>query len=539
MKKTARLITLLLVFALALTACGGGTTESSSSAAASTGSTASSSADSGAADSGESSTASASVAAKADPTTIIYGMDGEPGNMDPQNNPQLAGMCAEKQVYEPLINKNPETGEFEPCLATAWEWTDDTHLKFTLREGVKFHNGQDFTSADVVKTVERMRVGSASASLYSAFLEAVPNGDYEVTIEFEYPFGPALNFLTNGRAYIVPHEYLEENGEQSLYQNMIGTGPYKFGEWVIGSYVSFTRNDEYWGEKAHVENAMIRFIIDNTARMVALETGEIDFANGIQDSDMQILMNGEHEHIKGEPVPGMQVNYLAFNLNVEPLQDVRVRQAIAHAVDWEATIETAAGMTFALADSCVAPTIDYYKSIGTYEYDPELSKQLLEEAGYADGFTIQAINEEVPAAIRVLEIMQQYLAEVGITMEIQSVDNATWIESNTNGTSDVSIVNMTASTGDPVHTLNQTTGSMVTGRIDNEEYLELFDAGMRASADEREQIYADIQQLVFDEVLQLPLYVRVITYGYWDYLDGLYLAPDNLVSFAPISIIEA
>ena len=535
MKKTARLITWFLVLALALSACAGGGTDASTSSSTASGD---SSVATSSTASGDSSAASdgGSVATKENPDSFSYGMDGEPGNMDPQNNPQLAGMCAEKQVYEPLITKNPETGEFEPCLATAWEWVDDTHLKFTLREGVKFHNGQDFTSADVVKTVERMRVGSASASLYSAFLEAVPNGDYEVTIEFEYSFGPALNFLTNGRAYIVPHEYLEENGEQSLYQNMIGTGPYKFVEWVIGSYVSFTRNDEYWGEKAYIKDTMIRFIIDNTARMVALETGEIDLANGIQDSDMQILMNGEHEHIKGEPVPGMQVNYLAFNLNVEPLQDVRVRQAIAHAVDWEATIETAAGMTFALADSCLAPTIDYYKPVGTYEYDPELSKQLLADAGYADGFSITAINEEVPAAIRVLEIMQQYLAEVGITMEIQSVDNATWIESNTNGTSDVSIVNMTASTGDPVHTLNQTTGSMVTGRIDNEEYLQLFDEGMRASDTEREQIYADIQQLVYDEVLQLPLYVRVITYGYWDYLDGVYLSPDNLVEFKTISI---
>ncbi len=91
-------------------------------------------------------------------------------------------------------------------------------------------------------------------------------------------------------------------------------------------------------------------------------------------------------------------------------------------------------------------------------------------------------------------------------------------------------------TGDPVHTLNQTTGSMVTGRIDNEEYLQLFDEGMRASDTEREQIYADIQQLVYDEVLQLPLYVRVITDGYWDYLDGVYLSPDNLVEFKTISI---
>ncbi len=532
MKRTAKLIALLLALSMLLCACSGGTTADSSAASAASDSTAVSSTASEAASGGE-------VGVKEDPDTIVFGFDSEPGKLDPQNNAQLGGMAVEKQVYDPLINKDPETGEFLPGLATAWEWVDDTHLKLTLREGVKFHNGQDFTAADVVYTVGRFPTGSSTGSLYAAFdpENTVANGDYEVTIAFYYPFSPALNFLTNGRAYIVPHEYMEENGEQALNQVMIGTGPFKFVEWVVGSHCTMERNDEYWGGAPAFKNLTVRFIADNSARMIALETGELDLALGIQDSDIKILLNGEREHINGLLVPGMQVNYFAFNMNVEPLADVRVRQALAHAVDWAAAVETAGGVVFQLADSCIAPTVEYYTPIGVYEYDVELAKELLAEAGYADGFTINAINEEIPAAVRLLEIMQQYFAEVGVTMNIQVVDNATWIESNNNGTSDVSICNMTASTGDPAHTLNSTRGVTVTGKIDDPEYVELYDAGMSAmDATERGEIYAELQQYVYDNVLQIPLFVRVISYGYWDYLDGFYPAPDQMVDFRTISV---
>ena len=535
MKRTAKCIALLLTLSILLSACAGSpaqtTDEGSSSTAAVT-------SDSSLAASGES---AGSVGKKEDPDSIVFGFDSEPGKLDPQNNSQLGGMCVEKQVYDPLINKDPETGEFLPGLATEWEWVDETHLKLTLREGVKFHNGQDFTAADVVYTVSRFPTGSSTGSLYAAFdpENTVANGDYEVTLAFYYPFSPALNFLTNGRAYIVPHEYMEENGEQALNQVMIGTGAFKFVEWVVGSHCTMERNDEYWGGAPAFKNLTIRFIADNSARMIALETGELDVALGIQDSDIKILMNGEREHINGLLVPGMQVNYFAFNMNVEPLADLRVRQALAHAVDWAAAVETAGGAVFQLADSCIAPTIEYYKSIGVYEYDVEKAKALMEEAGYADGFTINCINEEVPAAVRLLEIMQQYFAEINVTMNIQVVDNATWIESNNNGTSDVSICNMTASTGDPAHTLNSTRGTTVTGKIDDPTFVELFDAGMSAmDATERGEIYAELQQYVYDNVLQIPIFVRVISYGYWDYLDGFYPAPDQMVDFKTVSVIQ-
>ena len=133
---------------------------------------------------------------KADKNSLVYAVNTEPGKLDPQANSIIAGMCVEKQIFDTLIVKNPETGDFEPGLATEWEWVDTTHLKMTLREGVKWHDGSDFTSADVLYTIGRFADGAATASLYSAFdaANSTANGDYEVTIAFSYEFAPAINF---------------------------------------------------------------------------------------------------------------------------------------------------------------------------------------------------------------------------------------------------------------------------------------------------------------------------------------------------------
>ena len=523
MKRFAQLIAMLLCLAMVLTACssGGDTSSNASNSTATTDSSASTaSSDASASDSGSDATAS-----KADKNSLVYAVAAEPGQLDPQNNAILPGMMIEKQIFDSLIVKNPETGEFEPGLATEWEWTDDTHLKLTLREGVKWHDGSDFTSADVVYTVGRFAEGSATASLYAAFDAAntVANGDYEVTIAFKYAFAPAINFIAHNRAFIVSQNYVEENGQQTFGQNPMGTGAFKFVEWVVGSHVTMVRNDEYWGTAPSYENLTVRFIVDDTARMVALETGEIDIASEIQSEDIARAVNGEVPGVIGYTTPSYKVWYLSFNENFEPFQKKEVRLAMAHAVDWEAACEVAGGMTVEAAQSCLASTIFGYEAQGVYEYDPELSKQLLAEAGYADGFEVTCIEEEIPVAVRMLETIQAYFAEVGITMNIEVVDTPTWQEALTKGTSQMTVGNMTAMTGDPMHTLNQTVDDAVqiTGKVTDAKYNELFDQGA-AEMDEtaRAEIYKELQQYVYENAFQIPMYQQVITYGVRDYIEG-------------------
>ena len=541
MKRYARLLAMLLCLALVLSACGGGGDTSSQSSTAASGSTASGDASASQSTVSGGST-SDEIATKSDPNSIVAGFNSEPGKLDPQNNAQIVGIMIERQIFEPLIDKDSETGELIPCLATEWSWDDDTHLRLKLREGVKFHNGEDFTAEDVLYTLERIKVGSASASLYEPFdaENSVAEDDYTVVIAFTGNFAPALNFLTNGRAYIVPKDYLEENGEEALNQNPIGTGPFEFVEWVISSHCNMKRNESYWGEKPSFENLQIRFITDDTSRNIALETGELDMALQIQESDINNIMDGGVPHLIGYKVPGQQGSYFAFNSNNVPaFEDIRVRQALAYAVDWEAALQGANGDLYMLMDSCIPVTIDYYTSIGTYEYDVEKAKQLLEEAGYGDGLSFNCIEEEVAPSVRLLEILQQYWAEIGVTMEIQVVDTATWMEANMNGTSDTSITNMTATTGDPHHSLNNflATSSNITGKITDEHFNELANQALAAMDEtERGEIYAELQQYMYDNIFAIPMFVKVTTYAVWDYIDGFYPDPGQQVRFADISI---
>ena len=521
MKRFAQLIAMLLCLAMVLTACGGGDT--SSAASESSAATESSTATAG--DASESAGDATATTGKADKNSLVYAVNTEPGKLDPQANSIIAGMCVEKQIFDTLIVKNPETGDFEPGLATEWEWVDTTHLKMTLREGVKWHDGSDFTSADVLYTIGRFADGAATASLYSAFdaANSTANGDYEVTIAFSYEFAPAINFLSHGRAYIVSENFVETNGVNALEQSPVGTGPFKFVEWVIGSHVTLVRNDEYWGTVPSFENLTIRFITDDTARMVALETGEIDIASEIQTEDIQRAVAGEVEGVIGYTTPSYKVWYLAFNENFEPFQKKEVRLAMAHAVDWEAACEVAGGITVEAAQSCLASTIFGYEPQGIYEYDPELSKQLLAEAGYADGFEVTCIEEEIPVAVRMLETLQAYFAEVGITMNIEVVDTPTWQEALANGTSMMTVGNMTAMTGDPMHTLSQTVQEAVqiTTKVTDEHYNELYTQGA-AELDEtkRAEIYQELQAYVYENAFQIPMYQQVITYAIRDYIEG-------------------
>ena len=521
MKRLSKFFAMLLCLSLILAACAPADDSSSQNSSAAV-------SQSGGEDaSDQSSTASSTTGAvkTGDTDTLVYAVNAEPGKIDPQNNVVLPGLMMERQLYDPLVMKDPETGEIVPSLATEWEWLDDTHLQMKLRENVTFHDGTPFTAEDVKFTIGRFATGSATSSLYGPFdaenTEIVD--DHTIIIAFSTPYAPALNFLTNPRALIVCKSWVEANGEEALNQNANGTGPFKFKEWIIGSSATFERNDNYWGEGPSFKTLVIRFIIEDSARMIALETGEIDLANGLQDADITRVLNGEVEGIHGYAVPGYKMWYLGFNDDFEPFQHYEVRQAIAHAVDWEVAVETAAGRTGNIATSSVASTVWGYQEQGTYEYDPELSKQLLAEAGYPDGFDVTIIHEELPYIIRLVEVIQQELAEVGINVTIQVVDTATWSEITMLGNADLSVGSMTANTGDPAHAYSQLVGSSanITFSWDDEEFNRLCnEALVELDETRRAEIYAEVQQYVYETAGHIPMYEGVITYGAHDYIEG-------------------
>ena len=283
------------------------------------------------------------------------------------------------------------------------------------------------------------------------------------------------------------------------------------------------RNDDYWGEVPAFENLIFKFVVDNTARMVALETGEVDIVSEIAAEDVNRAIAGEIEHVIGYATPSYKVNFLNFNYQVPELAIKENRLAIAHAVDWEAACEAAGAGVIQPAQSCLASTVFAYQPQGIYDYDPELAKEYLAEAGNPDGFAVKATIGETATTMRMMEIIQANLADVGIALEIEIVDTPTLNEANNKGLSELTVGNMTANTADPAHTLNGTdqNSPRMSFRVTDARYNELMEEGLREMDEtKRAAIYEELQQYVYENAIQIPMFEEIITYAVRDYVVG-------------------
>ena len=224
-------------------------------------------------------TAAAGTSAKSIKDTLTLAAQTEPDTMDPCHGNGVSNNIVMNQVYDSLVRYN-EDGTVEPRLATEWEQIDDTHIRFKLRENVVFSNGNAFTADDVLHSLARTKNDSTAISTMSWYDPdtSYAEDDHTVVISMYQPYAPALYVLGGGRTWIGDKETMEEMGEENYARSPVGTGAYVLSEWVAGSSMLLTRNENYWGEPAKTPNVRINFIAEEANRIIALETGEADLA---------------------------------------------------------------------------------------------------------------------------------------------------------------------------------------------------------------------------------------------------------------------
>lgn len=455
--------------------------------------------------------------------TLNYGLNQEPAKLDPQNDSLLVTSLVNKQIYDTLLRRDDETGEIVPYLATEWEWIDDTTLHMTLRDDVYFHNGEKLTADDVVYTLQRCTTGSASASLFASFDAENSSAidETHVEIKMKQPYGAALNMLCNMKAAIVCKSYCESVDDTTFGREPVGTGAFSFVEWVNGDHITLTRNDNYWGEKSSYKTLNLRVLTDATARAIELETGGVDIIDTMNSSDIERF--SESETINVYIMESTKLNYLVFNETHPALGNEKVRLAIAHAIDMEKVADAAFGAGGVLAKGNMATTIFGYKEEGVYSYDVELAKQLLEEAGYADGFSFTMVVANMSSNVRTAEAVQAYLDEINITMAIETYDAATWMSMCRDGSADSSLYSLTADTFDPDHTYMNLyeTSSYATVRSSDETVNRLLNEGKsEMDTTKRAEIYAELQDYIFEHAIFIPVVQPVINYATQPYVEG-------------------
>lgn len=329
-------------------------------------------------------------------------------------------------VQETLVEVEPD-GSIAPMLAEEWSISDDgLTYTFDIREA-KFHDGSDLDSADVVysmvKNAESPLSKLSAPHLNVASVEALD--DTTVEIVLNQPSATFLKELGNSAGYVVPENFLEDNDAGSV---MIGTGPFVFSDYKPDTSLTLTRFEDYWGELPYFEVIDWRFVDDETAALNGLLAGEYDFvtavlAEGIErvatfsgDADYKVLFESAGE-----------VSYLWLNVNEEAFQDIRVRQAIAHAVNRDEAIAVYDGYADPTCLMVVPYAEPYNSDYCPYPYDPDASVSLLAEAGYED-LEIDYPFAAVASHPFTMEVLTQQLGAVGIKVNSRSEDLTTWLD---------------------------------------------------------------------------------------------------------------
>ncbi len=366
------------------------------------------------------------VAAAAPRTDLRLGMAVEPSGLDPTID-ALAPIddIVYQNVFEGLTRVD-QNGAVQPALATSWDISEDgLTYTFHLVEGATFHDGTSFDAEDVVYTYGRITAADSinpQKALYAG-IELVTAGDARtVTIKLKAPDGLFLFNIGRGDAVIVAPE-----SEATNVTNPVGTGPFKFVRWQKGASLALEQYANYWGTKPAITSVTYTFIGDPAARVNALKSGTIDGINNTDSSTLPLFQNDPKFQVIVGSTEGETL--LVQNNARKPFSELKVRQAVAHAIDRDEIIKgVTAGYGIPIGSHFPPHNPDYVDLTGTYPHDIEAAKKLLAEAGYPDGFEVTLKMPPVFYATMGGQIIASQLAKVGIKVNLVNLaDFNQWI----------------------------------------------------------------------------------------------------------------
>ncbi len=358
-----------------------------------------------------------SAMAKAD---LVIATDAPPKAMNPHAYSSDANLSYMSNFFDGLLQRKAPEGKLGPALAEKWQRVDALTWKFELRKGVKYHNGNDFNAADVKFTFERMKDPKYSKLLNIANSIASIETPDDYTVIFKTKKPVPWFAETMHQNFIVDKESTEKIDDGEYNTRAMGTGAYKFVEWIKGSYIRMTANEDYWEGAPKYKNVDILPITEESTRFAALAGKQVDIVNGVPVTLFDRVKAMPHVEIISQAA--RRAIYMGIgNTAGTPFEDLRVRQAIAHAINEKEIIEKIMRGQATIANQIPdVPTVGYDASIKRLDYDPVKSKQLLADAGYPDGFeiTIAGPNDRYVNDEKICEAVAKYLAKVGLKVKL-------------------------------------------------------------------------------------------------------------------------
>lgn len=515
--------------------------------------------------------------------TFIFGSAGDAVRLDPSDVTDGESIQRMDNIFEGLVMYEVGSTEVKPALATSWSFSDDgKEITFNLRKGVKFHDGSDFNADAVVFSLARQYDTGHPYNQYGEWVywgymfsdvqEVVKIDDYTVKIVLKNINASIMTSLAMFTTAIVSPANAEKFGEDA-FRNPSGTGPFKFVEWVKDDHITLVANEDYWRERPKIDKLIFKVIPDPSARLLALEVGEVHGIEYPNPADFDRIRNNSDLVLVSEP--GMNVGYLAMNTGFgyvdankngvkdanEPLEktpgyhealtNLKVRQAISHAIDKASIAKNIYLDTASPAVNGLPPfMLGYNDEVEDYNYDPAKSKALLAEAGYADGFevTLHVMPVSRPYMFdppKIGEAIQSYLAAVGITVNFYQVDWGTYLQETEAGMHQMCLLGWTGDNGDSDNFLNvlyardkASIGSAGNYAFDvDDRTQELLTAALQTyDVDDRAAYYKEAQQRIHDNAGWVYLAHANQSLAFRNNVTGYTLHPTSRKFFYPVDI---
>lgn len=472
---------------------------------------------------------------------IILAQAGEPPSMDPHNCYDSLAMRIYMHSFERLL-KSDESGQLHPQLAESYEISEDGLVyTFKLRKDVKFQNGDPFTAKDVKYSFDRACASAFCAEAAAPIQSTETVDDYTVKVTLKYPYEAQLPFFATTYLSIVNQKVVEEKGNDfSVDPGLSGTGPYQFVKWDKGSAVTLVANESYYGTKPAIKNVVYKIITEASAGDIAVESGDVDVYLHPSTVDIPSLKDGGKVAVYEKD--SYYVEYLGFNVKKAPFDKKEVREAISLCFDKSGIVAVAVDdIGGTVAGSFVGPLeFGYDESLTPYELNLEKAKELLSQAGYADGFDCTISTVDGPRK-KAAEAIQASLREIGINASIDILESGAFFDTAMKGNVELFITGMTTLAADADPMIYTCFSTDTVGVTNFSNYSNpamdtlMMDSRADRVADSRKAKLQQIQKMIYEDIPAVPLYFRkTINIANKD-LKGLVVEPNNFLDVAKLS----
>src|SRR5262245_8147485 len=467
---------------------------------------------------------------------LVAAIAGEPDQLDPQKTSAYFSFEVLENVFDTLVEPDAKL-EMRPALAESWTVSpDELAWTFHLRHGVTFHDGSPFTADDVVYSYRRIIDQKlANSDKLSAVSGIAAPDQSTVRITLKQPTPNLLSNLGGFKGMAIVQRRNVESGQIATHP--IGTGPFAFQSQKSGDSITLKANPTYWGGAPKVPGVTFRFIPEASTALSALQAGEIDWTDSIPPQRVAALKG--HDSITLAATPSNDYWYLALNEARPPWNDVRVRQAIAYAIDRDAIVQATSYGTAVANQLAIPKGNPWYTPYDVYHHDIDKAKSLLAEAGASPNNLDMLVTTEYPETVTAAQIIADNLAPLGITVNIRTVDFATWLDEQNNGHFDMLMMGWLGNIDpdDFYYAQHHSNGSSNAQKFSNPEVDRLLDAGrVQTNRNARADDYAKAATIIADQVSYIYLYNPSVIQAWSTGLSGYQARRDGAVRFRTASL---